>query len=134
MNELKPEYCGICDLVQIWTRDPKTKKVDITPDYYEISLALSDNTIAQHAICRYCASSLTEKDISKLFGRIQETWFGEMVGWASDKQFDKMRSLKVVAYDSNGDNAKVKNDLREWREKGHKDKLAKAQKERVKIK
>jgi len=95
MSKLNIGFCGI-DETQIF--DKKGTALVANKNYCEITLALSDGSIARHGICTKCVNNLTDKKIQALIGRIKETWSDSMAGWASDTQFDNMKDLTVKAY------------------------------------
>ena len=101
--KLKEGICGVCDVNVIWYFDQGLKRVVFTDKYTEISIALSDESIASHAICVSCAESLNDKKIASLLERIKETWFDEMVGWAADKDFEDNKNLTVKTWDLSDD-------------------------------
>ncbi len=96
MSKLNLGNCGICE-TEIWTI--VNKRMVPTEKYAEIWFSLSNNTIAKHAICTDCKSTITKEQVIALFERIKETWADEMVGWATDRQFAKMRKLEVLDFE-----------------------------------
>lgn len=95
IKELNIGFCGICEK-QIWSL--KTGKLEPNKDYREFWMIFSNDTIAKHAICDLCYSSLDNRKVKYVFKRIVETWLKEMVGWANDKQFLETRKLKVLSW------------------------------------
>ena len=107
MSKLKLGFCGVCDTVEIWVKQPDGR-VRKTDAYSEVSLYISDNTVAQHAICKSCRETLTTKKVTTLMGRIKATWGDEMVGWATKEQFDKMNAKTVITWDKSEASLKEK--------------------------
>lgn len=118
MAKLNIGFCGI-DETPIFTRENNRSRPN--ENYVEISLALSDGTVARHGICRYCINNLDDKKIQKLLSRIKETWSEEMAGWATDKQFARMDKLQVKAFDPEEHKAISK--FKVVKEKEHQDHL-----------
>lgn len=119
-------YCGVCDTVKIWYRDPRTNVIVFTPQYAEFAIGLSDWTIARHAVCKQCIVTLDDKKVKKVFERIRETWQEQYVGWASEKQFDKLKALKLKTwYNGPKMDKDVEKKLKAVKEKEHEDKLKK---------
>jgi len=118
---LKIGYCGVCNTVEI------LKKIDrrmvITPEYAEFSFVLSNGMIYRHGVCKKCINELDEAKVKVLIERIKETWGQEMVGWANDGQFDRMRSLKLKVYDI--DEKKALKKYKEIRKKEIKERMGK---------
>jgi hypothetical protein len=116
---LKLGICGICDKNQIWQREGR--RVVLLPDYAEFSFVLSDQMVYRHAVCKPCILTLTDKKVLALIERIKATWLAEMVGWANDKQFAKVREKKLITYDTSEKAAIIKLNIEN--EKMHKQKL-----------
>lgn len=129
MTAINIGYCGVCDITPIWNLKPGKSRPN--ENYAEFFMHLKDGSIARHAICKNCLSTLTDKQVEDLFGRIQETWHEEMVGWATDKQFDKMRELEVKVWDREEKECIVK--YKELRKKEKED-IIKDIKDKIKIK
>lgn len=123
-EKLKLGICGICDKTQLFYRDPKTKRTVFTDDYAEFSFTLSDGFVYRHAVCKSCIVGLTPKKVEAVIERIKANWADEMVGWASDKQFVKMRSSELRAFDI--DERKTLEKDKQVREKEHTEKLERA--------
>lgn len=119
MNPITPGICGVCEETRIWTEVKPSRPND---NYCEIYLAISDQTKMKHAICKFCLSRLTDNKIEGVFDRIKATWKMEMVGWASDKQFDRVNGLKVVGW-NHGDEVDIEKKIKEYKEKEHKEKI-----------
>lgn len=93
---LKNGICGVCDVTQIWYKDgPRTIQTD---QYCEFTFVLSDGMVYRHAICQKCIVELDDIKAQALIERIKEHWAQEMVGWATDHNFDTMRSLEIKAF------------------------------------
>jgi hypothetical protein len=93
---LKLGYCGVCDINQIWVR--VNGRMVLTENYAEFSFILSDEMVYRHAICKSCIVNLTDEKVKALIERIKVNWAQEMVGWATDNNFDRMRSLELENY------------------------------------
>lgn len=96
MAKLKEGYCGICDNVQIFYKE--NGQIIFTPEYAEIYIGLSNDTITRHGICKSCINNLTDIKVSSLLERIKDSWLDEMVGWANDKQFEQVRGILFTAW------------------------------------
>lgn len=95
-NKLKPGFCGVCDINQIWYR--VGRKLILTELYTEFSFVLSDGLLYRHAICKNCIVKLDDKTVDALLVRIKASWEKDMAGWATNKHFIYMRSLKLEAW------------------------------------
>lgn len=102
MEPIRPGICTACDTTVIWYRDAKGKII-FTDKYSEFSLALSDGTVAVHAICTDCNNTLTNEKVAHIFSRIKTTWQKEMVGWASQNQFVGVDNMVADAWDNGPD-------------------------------
>jgi len=121
---LKPGICGVCDQSVIWFKSKQTGRIIFTDMYCEISLALSDGTVATHAVCSKCKRTLTDQKIADLFERIRASWSDSMVGWASDEQFNQLRNNAVDAWDNSGDHEKrIVEKQEKVKEQKHQEKL-----------
>lgn len=96
MSKLNLGHCGICE-TEIWRIEGKRQVAN--ENYSEFWISLSSDSIAKHAICRNCKLNLTRQKVVTLFERIKETWADEMVGWATDAQFARMRSQEVLDWE-----------------------------------
>ena len=99
---LRSGICGVCDTVKIIDKD-KFNRMILTPDYAQIHLSLSNDTIATTSLCRFCLESITNERVQKLFDRIQATWLVEMESWASPEQIEKTRAITLKAWDRSED-------------------------------
>lgn len=99
MEKLKPGICGVCDITPLFIIDPRTGKRRVSDDYTEITLALSDESIARHGICKNCINNLDDQKVELLLERIKLSWADEMVGWGTDTQFNQMRSIELHTWD-----------------------------------
>lgn len=126
--KIKPGYCSCCDKIQIWHKDASGRIV-LTDQYAEFALALSDDTVARHAICNDCIVKLTDKKVEKILERIKATWREEMVGWATDRQFDNIDTIVLAGWDNSGtSDKKVQQKLKAYKEKQHADRIKKSKK------
>lgn len=130
-NPITPGICGICEKTVIFKRDERGRLRE-TEDYIEFSFMMSDEAVATHGICKGCHATLTEEKVKAVFGRIQASWFGEMVGWGTEKQFERLKALKVVAFDR--DKNSIKKHSKELKKELHLDRLKKAKEEKEKKK
>jgi hypothetical protein len=100
MDKLVDGYCGICGTQIFEVQNGKNRP---NLQYIEISLFLSNDTIAKTGICKTCYKTATDKDTQSLFGLIKGSWLDSMVGWASDKQFEKVRLITLDSWDRSPD-------------------------------
>lgn len=120
MSIIRPGICSCCDQTVIWFKSGK--RIVVTEYYAEFQLVLSDGSIATHSICTMCKAKLTPGDVARVFGRIRDTWNGEMAGWAKQKDFDTVKDLTVAAHAYTHSDAVRK--LEEYREQKKREKLA----------
>jgi hypothetical protein len=52
----------------------------------------------RHGVCIPCAESVNDQKAAAVLERIKESWATELVGSATDKQFENVRKLKVEVY------------------------------------
>ncbi len=119
MAKITIGICGICEDTRIL--DSVGGRTVATPAYTEISIALSNGTIAIHGVCNGCADKLTKQKVEAVLKRIQESWEEEMAGWAKEKDFKNMRALTAEAFDK--DPLQAERKMKEGREKEHKKNL-----------
>lgn len=65
-------------------------------NYAEITFAVSDGRMATHAICGNCLGKANDKRVEELFSKIKAHWREEMVGWGTDKQFDRLDRMEFI--------------------------------------
>ena len=124
---MKLGFCNICTTTEIWKKE--NGRVILLPEYTELSIVFSDESIAKHAICFNCSNILNntlidikirEKMIEDLLLKLKDHWKSEMAGWAVDKQFQDIDDLKIKAYDVSEDKAKEKyNNIKELEFQDH---------------
>lgn len=102
MDPIEITKCPICNTVILIERD---KRFVEGPEYAQLELVLSNDSLMTVALCRTCAGNPTKANMDKLIGRIKSTWFGQMVGWATDKQFTKMQKIEIVDHAENREKA-----------------------------
>lgn len=100
MDQLLLGLCGVCNETRLFYKDKKSGRIIFTEEYDEITIALSNDTIARHGVCKKCIETLDDDKAILLFERICETWRGQYVGWASAKQFKKLNDLRLVGWAS----------------------------------
>lgn len=83
--------CDCCNNTRILER--VNGRIRATDEYAEITLILSNETIAQHGICRSCKNTLTDVDVARIMQNIRDTWATQLVGSGTKAQFDAIRSL-----------------------------------------
>lgn len=101
MTQLNLGHCGLCEQ-KIWYKEGN--RVITSNKYAEVYFMLSDETVMRSSICTDCLNTLTDQTAKKLLERIKDTWHTEMVGWATDSKFKRMRKIKLESWDR----AKVK--------------------------
>lgn len=107
MSKIDLGFCGICG-TQIWTLE---KGNNVPNEHYcEISIAISNGSIARHGICDKCVNNLTQEKIANLFERIKESWIEALRGSASEKQLSKYQALTVKTWDQSEKNCLEKHD------------------------
>lgn len=108
MAQIKIGQCGLCTN-KIWDEvlDKYGRVISRRPNsnYAELNLMLSDDTLAKVAVCTTCLPNVTEQQVQDLMVELKLWWRGEMVGWASDKQFAKIDKVEIKAWDREEDEA-----------------------------
>lgn len=97
ITPIKEGICSMCDVTVLFYR--KEKKILYTPEYSEFVFTLSNNMVFRHSVCKNCLSTITDEKVAYVIERIKRSWSDQMVGSASDKQFEKVANLELGAYD-----------------------------------
>lgn len=123
VTPLRLGICGICDHTRIFTEGLHPKPTEY---YTEIYLMFSDETIARHGVCTFCAQSLTEEKIKLVMERIRNYNLTQMVGWATEAQFKNMQKLQVKTWDQDKHTCVEK--FKEIKDREHKEKCEQKEK------
>ena len=97
ITPIKEGICSMCDVTVIFYK--KERKIIYTPEYSEFVFTLSNNMIFRHSICKNCLETINDDKVAFVIERIKRSWSDQMVGSASDTQFEKVAKLELGAYD-----------------------------------
>lgn len=97
ITPIKEGICSMCDVTVIFYR--KDRKIIYTPEYLEFVFTLSNNMVFRHSVCKSCFATITDEKVAYVIERIKRSWSDQMVGSASDKQFETVANLELGAYD-----------------------------------
>lgn len=114
--------CDCCNVTRILER--VKKRIRTTSEYTEVTLILSNGSLATHGICRSCKEKFTDADSKRVIQNITDTWKRDLGSTASPKQLERVSSITADSWATDEREAKQK--LPSIKEKKHKEHLVKA--------